>query len=65
MNVLAPGVVMTQLIEHDMQDPRKAAGIKSLPMPLGRFARPENNLAFAAAAEAFLAATLRQVLSGK
>lgn len=42
MNLLAPGVVMTQLLEHDMQDPRKAAGIKSLPMPLGRFARPED-----------------------
>jgi NAD(P)-dependent dehydrogenase (short-subunit alcohol dehydrogenase family) len=42
MNVLAPGVVMTQLIEHDMQDPRKAAGIKALPMPLGCFAGPEN-----------------------
>jgi NAD(P)-dependent dehydrogenase (short-subunit alcohol dehydrogenase family) len=42
MNVLAPGVVMTQLIERDMLDPRKAAGIKALPMPLGSFPGPEN-----------------------
>jgi len=42
MNVLAPGVVLTPLIERDMQDPRKASGIRALPAPLGRFPGPEN-----------------------
>lgn len=41
MNVLAPGVVMTALIEHDMKDPRKAAGIVALPKPLGEVPGPE------------------------
>jgi NAD(P)-dependent dehydrogenase (short-subunit alcohol dehydrogenase family) len=42
MNILAPGVVMTPLIEHDMQDPRKAAGINMLPKPLGEIPKPED-----------------------
>lgn len=42
MNCIAPGVVMTPLIEHDMQDPRKAAGINMLPKPLGEFPKPED-----------------------
>jgi NAD(P)-dependent dehydrogenase (short-subunit alcohol dehydrogenase family) len=42
MNILAPGVVLTKLIENDMKDPRKAAGINMLPKPLGDIAKPEN-----------------------
>lgn len=42
MNAIAPGVVMTPLVEHDMKDPRKAAGIQSMPRPLGAFAGPDN-----------------------
>jgi NAD(P)-dependent dehydrogenase (short-subunit alcohol dehydrogenase family) len=42
MNILAPGVVLTELIAHDMQDPRKAAGINMLPKPLGEIAKPED-----------------------
>lgn len=42
MNLLAPGVVMTELIERDMKDPRKAAGIHALPRPLGRVPGPES-----------------------
>jgi NAD(P)-dependent dehydrogenase (short-subunit alcohol dehydrogenase family) len=42
MNILAPGVVLTSLIEHDMKDPRKAAGINMLPKPLGSFPKPED-----------------------
>jgi NAD(P)-dependent dehydrogenase (short-subunit alcohol dehydrogenase family) len=42
MNIIAPGPVMTPLLEHDMQDPRKAAGINGLPKPLGEFVKPEN-----------------------
>lgn len=42
MNILAPGAVMTALLEKDMQDPRKAAGINSLPKPLGELPKPEN-----------------------
>lgn len=42
MNLLAPGVVMTELIERDMKDSRKAAGIQALPRPLGRVPGPEN-----------------------
>jgi NAD(P)-dependent dehydrogenase (short-subunit alcohol dehydrogenase family) len=42
MNIIAPGVVMTQLIQHDMEDPRKAAGINALPKPLGAIPSPEN-----------------------
>lgn len=40
MNAIAPGVVLTPLVEHDMNDPRKAAGIQAMPRPLGDFARP-------------------------
>lgn len=42
MNMLAPGAVLTPLLEHDLKDPRKAAGINRLPKPLGTFAKPEN-----------------------
>lgn len=42
MNIVAPGVVLTSLIEHDMKDPRKAAGINMLPKPLGEFPKPED-----------------------
>jgi NAD(P)-dependent dehydrogenase (short-subunit alcohol dehydrogenase family) len=42
MNIIAPGVVLTPLIEHDMKDPRKAAGINMLPKPIGEFPKPEN-----------------------
>ncbi|MCU0416532.1 MAG: SDR family oxidoreductase [Cytophagaceae bacterium] len=42
MNAIAPGVVLTALLEKDMQDPRKAAGINSLPKPLGAHALPED-----------------------
>jgi NAD(P)-dependent dehydrogenase (short-subunit alcohol dehydrogenase family) len=42
MNVIAPGAVMTPLIQHDMKDPRKAAGINALPKPLGAIPGPEN-----------------------
>lgn len=42
MNCIAPGVVMTPLIEHDMKDPRKAAGIQMLPKPLGAVPNPED-----------------------
>jgi NAD(P)-dependent dehydrogenase (short-subunit alcohol dehydrogenase family) len=42
MNLIAPGVVLTALIEHDMKDPVKAKGINSLPKPNGDFAKAEN-----------------------
>jgi NAD(P)-dependent dehydrogenase (short-subunit alcohol dehydrogenase family) len=42
MNVLAPGVVMTALIGHDLKDPRKAAGIQGLPKPLGSVPGPQH-----------------------
>lgn len=42
VNILAPGVVLTALIEHDLKDPRKAAGINMLPKPIGEFPHPEN-----------------------
>ncbi|QKJ64147.1 SDR family oxidoreductase [Flavobacterium sp. M31R6] len=42
MNIIAPGVVLTPLIEHDMKDPRKAAGINMLPKPIGEIAKPDN-----------------------
>lgn len=42
MNIIAPGVVLTSLIAHDMEDPRKAAGINMLPKPIGEFPKPEN-----------------------
>ena len=42
MNLIAPGAVLTPMIEHDMQDPRKAEGINKLPKPLGTLPKPEN-----------------------
>jgi len=42
MNLIAPGVVLTPMIEHDLKDPRKAEGINKLPRPLGDFCKPEN-----------------------
>lgn len=42
MNVIAPGVVLTSLIEQDMKDPRKAVGINKLPKPIGELPKPEN-----------------------
>lgn len=42
MNLLAPGIVMTALIERDMKDPRKAAGIAAMPKPLGSVPGPEH-----------------------
>lgn len=42
MNILAPGAVLTPLLEHDMKDPRKAAGINMLPKPLGQLPKPED-----------------------
>lgn len=42
MNILAPGLVLTTLIDHDMKDPRKAAGINKLPKPLGEIPKPED-----------------------
>lgn len=42
MNCIAPGVVLTPMIEHDLKDPVKADGINKLPRPLGDFCKPEN-----------------------
>jgi NAD(P)-dependent dehydrogenase (short-subunit alcohol dehydrogenase family) len=42
MNCIAPGVVLTPMIEHDLKNPRKAEGINKLPRPLGDFCKPEN-----------------------
>lgn len=42
MNLIAPGVVLTPLIEQDLKDPRKAEGINKLPRPLGDYCKPEN-----------------------
>jgi NAD(P)-dependent dehydrogenase (short-subunit alcohol dehydrogenase family) len=42
MNCIAPGVVLTPMIEHDLKDPIKAEGINKLPRPLGDFCKPEN-----------------------
>ena len=42
MNIIAPGAVLTPLIEHDMKDPRKAAGINMLPKPIGEIPKPDN-----------------------
>jgi NAD(P)-dependent dehydrogenase (short-subunit alcohol dehydrogenase family) len=42
MNALAPGAVLTPLLEKDLSDPQKGPMIQALPRPLGEFARPED-----------------------
>jgi NAD(P)-dependent dehydrogenase (short-subunit alcohol dehydrogenase family) len=42
MNMLAPGAVLTPLLERDLNDPRKAFGINNLPKPLGAFPKTGN-----------------------
>lgn len=37
LNAVCPGPVMTPLLEHDLQDPRKGPAIMDLPRPLGEF----------------------------
>lgn len=40
MNAIAPGAVLTPLLEHDLADPAKAAFIQALPRPLGDWPLP-------------------------
>jgi NAD(P)-dependent dehydrogenase (short-subunit alcohol dehydrogenase family) len=40
MNAIAPGAVLTPLLEKDLSDPQKGPMIQALPRPLGEFARP-------------------------
>jgi len=42
MNAIAPGAVLTPLLEKDLSDPQKGPMIQALPRPLGEFARPED-----------------------
>lgn len=42
MNAIAPGAVMTPLLEHDLKDPAKAPFIKALPKPIGNLPKPED-----------------------
>jgi NAD(P)-dependent dehydrogenase (short-subunit alcohol dehydrogenase family) len=42
MNAIAPGAVLTPLLEHDLADPAKAPFINALPRPLGEWPRPED-----------------------
>lgn len=42
MNALAPGAVLTPLLEKDLTDPEKGPMIQALPRPLGEFAKPED-----------------------
>jgi len=41
LNGVAPGPVMTPLLEHDLQDPHKGPMIRALPLPLGEFSPPQ------------------------
>jgi NAD(P)-dependent dehydrogenase (short-subunit alcohol dehydrogenase family) len=40
MNAIAPGAVLTPLLEHDLADPAKAPFINALPRPLGNWPKP-------------------------
>jgi NAD(P)-dependent dehydrogenase (short-subunit alcohol dehydrogenase family) len=42
MNAIAPGAVLTPLLERDLSDPIKGPMIEALPKPLGSFAKPED-----------------------
>lgn len=42
MNAIAPGAVLTPLLEHDLADPAKAPFINALPRPLGDWSKPED-----------------------
>lgn len=42
MNAIAPGAVLTPLLEHDLADPAKAAFIQALPRPLGEWPLPSD-----------------------
>jgi NAD(P)-dependent dehydrogenase (short-subunit alcohol dehydrogenase family) len=42
MNALAPGAVLTPLLEHDLKDSIKGPMIQALPKPLGNLPRPED-----------------------
>lgn len=42
MNAIAPGAVLTPLLEHDLADPNKAVFINALPRPLGDWPKPED-----------------------
>jgi NAD(P)-dependent dehydrogenase (short-subunit alcohol dehydrogenase family) len=42
MNAIAPGAVLTPLLEKDLSDPHKGPMIQALPKPLGEFAKPED-----------------------
>jgi len=42
MNAIAPGAVLTPLLEHDLADPAKAPFINALPRPLGDWPKPED-----------------------
>jgi NAD(P)-dependent dehydrogenase (short-subunit alcohol dehydrogenase family) len=42
MNAIAPGAVLTPLLQHDLADPEKAVFINALPRPLGEWPKPED-----------------------
>lgn len=42
MNAIAPGAVLTPLLQHDLDDPEKAVFINALPRPLGEWPKPED-----------------------
>ncbi len=41
LNAVAPGPVMTPLLQGDMDDPRTGQAVRDLKIPLGRIGRPE------------------------
>ena len=41
LNAVAPGITMTPLVEAGMANPEDAASIEQFPIPLGRFAQPD------------------------
>lgn len=40
LNAIAPGAIMTPLLEKELQDPAQAAKIKAFPVPVGDFGTP-------------------------
>jgi 3alpha-hydroxysteroid 3-dehydrogenase len=41
LNVVAPGMTLTPMLQHTLDDPKTAESVKALPIPLKRFGKPE------------------------
>lgn len=42
LNALAPGAIMTPLLQEQLSDPRQAKAVQSFPVPVGGFGDPEH-----------------------